>query len=65
MNEKEIRAQIRETRQEMKAKGIRRISCFNGGLSGEAYSMNARMFALELKLKDCKRTQILSKEHTI
>ena len=38
----------------MKAKGIKRISCFNGGLSGEVYSLNARMFELETKLKTAK-----------
>ncbi len=46
----EIKKQIRETCKEMKAKGIKRISCFNGGLSGEVYSLNARMFDLETKL---------------
>ena len=50
MTSQEIKKQIRETRKEMKAKGIRRIACFNGGLSGEAYSLNARMFDLETKL---------------
>jgi len=45
MTLKEIRKQIRETRKEMRAKGIKRISCFNGGLSGEVYSLNARMFS--------------------
>ncbi len=50
----ELRRMIRETRQEMKAKGIRRISCFNGGLLGEVYSLNARMFQLESQLKDVK-----------
>jgi hypothetical protein len=48
---KRIRAAIRETRAEMRAKGIKRISCFNGGLSGEVYSLNARMFQLETELK--------------
>ena len=51
MTVKQIRAQIRETRQEMKAKGIRRISCLNGGLLGEVYSLNAKMFSLETALK--------------
>ena len=51
MNAKEIRAAIRETRKEMRAKGIKRISCFNGGLSGEIYSLNARMFSLETQLR--------------
>jgi len=50
----ELRRMIRETRQEMKAKGIKRISCFNGGLLGEVYSLNARMFQLESQLKDVK-----------
>ena len=50
----EIRKQIRETRKEMRAKGIKRISCFNGGLSGEVYSLNARMFQLETQLKDAE-----------
>ena len=46
----EIKKQIRETRKEMKQLGIKRISCFNGGLSGDAYRLNARMFDLETKL---------------
>ncbi len=50
MTSQEIKAEIRETRKEMKAKGIKRISCFNGGLSGEVYSLNARMFKLETDL---------------
>lgn len=50
MTSQEIKKQIRETRKEMKAKGIRRIACFNGGLLGEVYSLNARMFDLETKL---------------
>ena len=50
MTSKQIRAEIRETRKEMRAKGIKRTSCFNGGLSGEVYSLNARMFSLETKL---------------
>ena len=52
MTSQEIKKQIRETRKEMKAKGIKRISCFNGGLLGEVYSLNARMFDLETKLAD-------------
>jgi hypothetical protein len=55
--EKEIRADIRETRREMKAKGIKRTSCFNGGLCGEAYSLNARMFALETELEQARKVK--------
>ncbi len=49
---KQLRRDLRETRAEMKAKGIKRISCFNGGLQGEVYSLNARVFRLETELKD-------------
>lgn len=48
---KELKAEIRATRAEMRQKGIKRISCFNGGLHGEVYSLNARMFRLETELK--------------
>ena len=48
--EQEIRAAIRECCAEMRAKGIKRTSCFNGGLHGENYSLNARMFQLETEL---------------
>ena len=42
MKSQDIKALIKETRKEMKAKGIKRTSCFNGGLSTEVYSLNAR-----------------------
>jgi len=59
MTSADIRKQIRDTRREMKAKGVRRISCMNGGLSGEVYSLNARMFQLETELSDAiKRERI-------
>jgi hypothetical protein len=53
----QIKLEIRETRKEMRIKGIKRISCFNGGVSGEVYSLNARMFALETKLLTLKEKQ--------
>lgn len=49
-----LQEQIRETRREMREKGIRRMSCFNGGHSPESYRLNARMFELETKLKSQK-----------
>ena len=58
----EIRKQIRETRKEMRAKGIKRISCFNGGLSGEVYRLNARMFQLETQLKDAEMSDKIKQE---
>ena len=62
MTLKEIRKQIRETRKEMRAKGIKRISCFNGGLSGEVYSLNARLFQLETQLKDAEMSDKIKQE---
>jgi predicted nucleic acid-binding Zn-ribbon protein len=58
----EIKKQIQETRKEMRAKGIRRMSCFNGGLHGEVYSLNARMFYLETELKEAKKRQAAEAE---
>jgi hypothetical protein len=52
--EQQIRAQIRETRKEMKEKGIKRLSCFNGGHSPESYRLNAEMFRLETELKQAQ-----------
>ena len=57
MTSKDIKALIRETRREMKAKGIKRTSCFNGGLSAEVYVLNARMFQLETQLEAAEKTE--------
>ena len=55
-----IKADLRATRKEMRAKGIKRIACFNGGIHGEVYSLNARMFALETEQADAvKGVQLL------
>jgi hypothetical protein len=54
MNAAEIRKEIRQVRAEMREKGIRRSSCFNGGHSPESYRLNARMLELETKLKTAK-----------
>jgi hypothetical protein len=53
----EIKLQIRRTRKEMKERGIKRISRFFGGLTGEAYSLNARMFLLETELKAAQKCE--------
>lgn len=58
----EIERAIRATRKEMRDKGIRRISCFNGGLQGEVYSLNTRMFYLETELKEEKKRQTAEAE---
>ena len=56
----EIKRRIRETRKEMNAKGIRRMSCMNGGLSGEAYSLNALMFRLETELESAIKAECIA-----
>jgi hypothetical protein len=55
MTASEIRKRMREIKEEMKTKGIRRISCFNGGLSGEAYRLNSLLFKLSVDLDDAAR----------
>jgi hypothetical protein len=47
---KELRAEIRKTRAEMKDRGIKRTSCFNR-VDGDTYRFNAAMFQLETRLK--------------
>ena len=44
---KEVKAQIREIKREMKGRGIRRISCFNGGLTPDERYYNSKLFELE------------------
>ena len=55
MTTQEIRAEIREIRAAMKAAGIKRFSCFNGGQSPESYRYNARLYALECALAKAKQ----------
>lgn len=47
---KELRAEIRKTRAEMRERGIRRTSCFNR-IAGDSYRYNATMFQLETRLQ--------------
>ncbi len=47
---KELRAEIRRTKAEMRERGIKRTSCFNR-VDGDTYRFNATMFQLETRLK--------------
>ena len=47
---KELRAEIRRTKAEMKERGIKRTSCFNR-VDGDTYRFNAAIFQLETRLK--------------
>ena len=52
---RQIKRETRETKAEMKASGIRRTSCFNGGLSPEEYRYNARLFQLSVELDKAQK----------
>lgn len=52
-----LKAKIKATRKEMRAKGIKRVSCFNGGLHGDVYRLNALMFALETELDTVRKLE--------
>jgi hypothetical protein len=47
---KELQAEIKSTRAEMRERGIKRTSCFNR-VDGDSYRFNATMFELETRLK--------------
>lgn len=44
---REIETEIQETKREMKRLGIRRVSCFNGGLTPDERRFNERLFKLK------------------
>lgn len=54
---KAIRADLKTLRADMKLLGIKRTSCFNGGMSREAQRYNERMFALETEMQSAKRSE--------
>lgn len=54
---KEIAKQLRALRAEMRASGIKKTSCFNGGMDRETYRYNARRFELETNLAEAKRRE--------
>lgn len=49
---KTLRAELRAVKEDMKELGIRRISCFNGGLSNVQWRYNAECFRLESEIKE-------------
>jgi len=54
---KEIKAQIRELKRDMKSQGIPLKSCFNGGHSSASLAMNTELFRLKVEL------DLLEKNH--
>jgi len=55
---KAIRTEMTAVKKEMQAKGIRRISCFNGGLSGEVYNLNGKLFRLSVELEEATKANL-------
>ena len=51
MTRKELQAQIKQLKREMKEYGIKRTSCFNGGLDLRTYQYNSRLFILKCQLE--------------
>jgi len=47
---KEIKAEIAATKKEMREYGVRVVSCFNGGLTGDERSYNTTLFRLKTEL---------------
>jgi len=58
MTAKEIKAEIRAVKAEMKERGIKKVSCFNGGLDAGTYRANARLFQLSVRLSDALKAEI-------
>jgi len=52
---KAIKSDLRELRKEMRLRGIKRTSCFNGGMDRETQRYNERVFALETEKQDVMR----------
>ena len=55
MTPKQIRLELRRLREEMREAGVRRISCFNGGLTDTEYRYNAELFRLQTLLRRATR----------
>lgn len=63
MTLEDLNAALRAVRAEMRAKGIRRLSCFNGGHSPDSYRLNAEMFRLETLKAQQARTDTKGSNH--
>ena len=57
MTSKEIRAEIRATKAEMLERGIKIVSCFNGGLDDGTYRANSRLYQLKVNLETALRIE--------
>lgn len=47
---KGYKIQLRQTKREMKERGVRKISCFNGGLTPDESRFNQELFRLNTEI---------------
>ena len=57
MTSKEIKAEIRATKKEMRERGIKTVSCFNGGLDDGTYRANSQLYRLKIALETALKTE--------
>jgi hypothetical protein len=57
MKSTDIRKQLRALRHEMRERGIKTVSCFNGGLDDGTYRANSLLYRLKLELQDTLKTE--------
>ena len=55
---KEIKSDIQAHKRDMKARGIKRTSCFNGGLDRDTYLANSQLFALNTELERAEKESL-------
>jgi hypothetical protein len=56
---KEIRAEIRAVKKEMRERGIKTISCFNGGLDDGTYRANSQLYRLKIALESALKAETI------
>ena len=59
MTSKEIKAEIRATKKEMRERGIKIVSCFNGGLDDGTYRANSQMYRLKIALESALKAETI------
>jgi hypothetical protein len=57
MTSKEIRAEIRAVKAEMKERGIKTVSCFNGGLDDGTYRANSKLYRLKVAMDEALKAE--------
>ena len=53
----EIRRQLADTRREMRERGIKTVSCFNGGLDDGTYRANSQLYRLKVELENAQKAE--------